>query len=194
MRANKIIFVVGKKSYGKSYFVKTKILPTLNRKIIFDVMSEYDLEENKDAYYALKIDTFYAYSFDDFFDYFSEKFNENFSIVLRLDSQSELEQCLKLIYKVGHCSLIIEEIHLLDSGKDSILHKMYTTGRHKNINIVGVSQRFSNVSRTFTSQCDYIISFRQTEPLDLKIAKEINAESAAKLAKLDVGEFLILQN
>lgn len=166
-RNNIIISIFGKKGTGKSYLVKNKIIKRFKRIVIFDTQNEYDLAESEflgnnaicnnvnDFIFILK------YLYDE----------EKFKIICKFQEIDEITIALNLIYELGKISVVIEEGHLLENRKKDILYKIYTTGRHKNINLISTSQRFASVSRELTSQSDIIISFRQTEKIDLNVIK-----------------------
>ena len=188
-KKNTIISVFGKKGSGKTYFVKKKLKRHFRRKLILDTQNEY----------VDSVETFLRnknnYVLNDFdFEYFINCVWQapDFTAIVRINNFSSVMEWVSIADKIGYLSLFVEEIHLFDSKnrKDS-LYNIFTTGRHRFINVIGTAQRFSTVSREMTSQSDVIISFRQTEQRDIKQAGDF-IDNPERLKNLKVGEFLVL--
>jgi len=57
-------------------------------------------------------------------------------------------------------------------------------GRHRGIRVLAAARRAADVSRALTSQADRVVSFRQTEPGDLKYLRSLIGADVAALPKL----------
>lgn len=191
---NIIITVFGKKGTGKSYFVKNRIFPFFNRVIIFDTQGEYTAPKDIKSFLASKLE--YVDNLDELLellydkDYWVDK--DEFYIVVRMRKPDEIIEALEEIFELGLMTVIVEEIHLIESRRKDILNDLYFLGRHAQVNIIGTAQRFSSVTRNLTSQSDIIASFKQTEQTDIKFAKHYS-DKANNLPNLKRGEFEILQ-
>jgi hypothetical protein len=159
-----MLLVFGKKGSGKTTLVKKAL--TVNGKlnlkniIIVDVNDEY-----KDLIQEC------------IFDFNEMKFRLDKGLLpLRVFLTDENQN--HFFDKLCSCknfTLVIDELHIYSnpyqksSGK---LDKLIRLQRHNGIEFVGISQRVSEISRTATAQADKILTFKQTEPLDLKILEQ----------------------
>lgn len=93
------------------------------------------------------------------------------------------------------CTLVVEEVswfcdtHTIDPSIQSILQY----GRHSQINLVTVARWPFEINRNLTRAADFVASFRQTEPNDLKYFRSINEEQANRLPELGLGELVLLR-
>ena len=193
---NLIISVFGKKGSGKSYFVKNRLIPKFKRLIIFDTQNEYDYNLNSSDlsnimsipnhtvstnYNELMTNLNYNYKQDSFIN------------ILQVSDIDVMTKVLDPIFKAGYFTIVIEEMHVLDSAlKKNTLFRMFMEGRHRFINIISTSQRFSSVSRNLTSQSDIIACFKQTEKRDIQFVEHYT-DDASELKNLSIGEFKIIE-
>lgn len=92
-----------------------------------------------------------------------------FRCILRFNEEEEEEEAFNLVWTVGRCLLLVEEVDLLapPSGGSRLFRKLVKYGRHRRIDVLAISRRPAEISRLLSSQCDEIISFRQEEENDL---------------------------
>lgn len=78
-------------------------------------------------------------------------------------------------YAVGDCALVIEECALMfERGVDldEWAKRLVFMGRHRSVDLVLVAQRAVKVPLDVRSQASRIVSFRQTDPNDLRAVSE----------------------
>ena len=162
----KIICVAGKTGYGKSYLVKTEIIPPLKRLVILDVMNEYDPAKCK-----------YCYSIEDFRNEMSEHYNDTyFRYVLRLQDMESYEDAIAICMKVGNIWLLIEEASNFCSHNyiNYELENILRFGRHKNLSLILITQRFQDLHLLARNNLDALIVFRLSAPNDIDYLSKID--------------------
>lgn len=176
-KQRKIILIYGKTGSGKSTLAK-KILKKYDRVIICDARAEYD---------GVIVDCF-----EDFLNYVLNK--EKFTVCCRFDEDLDYDYLFKSIYEVGNVLLLLEEaeIYISPYVKRSDFLKLVKYGRHRDINILGVARRTSELSLDFRSQVDVIYTFKQTETKDLKILSDLGF-NIDKVQALNEFEFEMLE-
>jgi len=178
---NEVIFVSGQRGSGKTFWVQHYI-KTLSRVLIYDSLSEYEAANRFED-----LDSLIG---------FLETVGENWFEVIfdPLDPQDEFEFSIfcRVAQSVGRLHVVIEEIDLFATPFliPRGLQELIKYGRHRAINLVGVSRRPAEVSRLFTSQASRFILFRQIEPRDIQYFKSIIGDSADMLPTLEPYHFL----
>lgn len=167
MREIKIVY--GKTGTGKSFYVKS-IIDKLERVIIIDPKSEYE-------------GTIF-FTLSDLIDYFENIRPKNFKISCRFESDIEIELLFKFCNIIENVTLVVEEaeIYISPYSKSSNFLDLCRYGRHHNISIIGVARRTAELSINFRSLVTEIISFKQTEPLDLKNMEKLGLYNLDTLA------------
>lgn len=119
--------------------------------------------------------------------------NKDFRLVLRLESDDDLNKILDFIFSVGNLSFVAEEVDFISSawGDNPNFSKILKYGRHKNINLICISRRPAEISKLLTSQSDEIISFRQNEERDLDYLSKRGFDKE-KLKSLKDFEYLTI--
>jgi len=114
-------------------------------------------------------------NFEDCCDYFLNVKPSSFRIVARFTDDLDIEYLFKLCFVVGNLVLVVEEaeIYISPFAKSTSFLRLVRYGRHRNIRIIGVARRVSELSVDFRAQVNTIISFKQTEPRDLAIMQEL---------------------
>jgi hypothetical protein len=156
-RTNLVITVIGKKGSGKSHLIKTQIIPKFRRVIIIDALCEYQ-------YYAVE-------SVADFYDFMQANYERDFfRVAYRPHSEHAEGQFFKICAALEDVLIVIEESDLYCSATaiDPYIRHMVRYGRHKRQNLVFVSRRMAALSREMTSQSNILLTFEQTEVIDLK--------------------------
>lgn len=121
------------------------------------------------------------YNFLDFYEYTLT--HKQFRIACRFECDLDYEYLFRLIFELKNITLLAEEIELYVNPRtqSSSFLRLVRYGRHRQINIVGIARRASEMSIDFRSQTNRIISFRQTEINDLKIFENIGLHDLDKL-------------
>ena len=152
---NRIILVLGKKGSGKSFFVKNVLLKKLKRPVfIIDPLAEYPGKRMglSGIVAALR----------------RRKIPPVINFISRTDEEEE--RFFKIIFRLGNCTLIIEEADLYCNPQfiPSSLANLLKRGRHRGIDMVFITRRPAEINRLISAQTNTIISFYQNEPRDLK--------------------------
>lgn len=182
------IFAMGRSGCGKSYLAK-RIQDKYPRKIIFDTLYEYDTKGAEVA---------------DNFKSFCEKLvkinkekPKNFTLIYRLDLDSddntdELDEALKLIYYLGDCLVVIEEVQIFATSHNlpKWLKNMVLTGRHQKIGVLFTSQRMGEINKTVLSQCSHLFIGNMVEQNDQRYISGFIGDDVSELAGLEDREFI----
>ncbi len=179
-----ITLVMGKRGSGKTYLVKTLCRQYL-RLFIYDPQGEYtdgvivdDLAELRDVW--LKV------------------YRKNFRIVYRpVDAELEFEPVCKLVWECQNLAFVIEEVQSF-CNPQSICYDfkaIVAKGRHRDIELIGVTQRPAEISKLLTSQAKQMMIFRVTDPNDTKyFTATFGPEFTEKLEQLQQYEFVKWQD
>jgi len=175
---NAIVIVTGKKGSGKSQWVKTQLLPRALPAIVIDTMYEYG------GYGRV-------YSAESFFVALESGESSNLAIIQ--DSFEGLEEVIDAAYSFKPHTLIVEEAHQFMSAYSisAPLERLARQGRHRQINIVAVTQRIGDFPERFISQADHLILFQQRGRLDMpKLDKFLAVEVSARVRALPLYEHI----
>lgn len=187
-KQRKIALVVGKTGYGKSRLVK-KAIRRIDRLVIFDVMNEYGLLE----------DIRLIESVDDFISVLKEV-GQHGSLFVRvvLKQQEQYERCFAACNIVGNMTLVIEEISNFSSAHSlsPTLEQLVRFGRHVDISLVGISQRFADIGLLLRNNFDVLITFNLSAPSDIKYLSEIPfiGDTAYDIPNLQRDEYYFFTN
>jgi hypothetical protein len=80
----------------------------------------------------------------------------------------------KMIYEVGDMCFVVEEIGRFVTAISfpKSFDRLVRSSRHKNIELVGITQRATDIPRILRSQATKICTFQQIESGDLKYLKQ----------------------
>jgi len=159
---NYIIGVMGKKGSGKTELVK-KYIPKLKRAIIIDPMHEYH-------------ESTIVYNWRDLVGFIDEFKDLEFRVIFRPADFEDVNMFFVIANNVNRYTLVVEEVeNWCDSRRiHPDFEKMISFGRHGERNIIWISRSPFEINRDLTRQTDVLISFRQTEPVDLKYLANYN--------------------
>lgn len=177
----RIILIFGKTGTGKSTLAK-KIYETEKRVVIIDALNEH----TKNA----KI----FYNFLECYNFFINVTpGDSFKISIQFDNDIDYDFLFKLLFEVKNLLLVLEEaeIYISPQVKSSSFLRLVRYGRHRKIKILGIARRTAELSRDFRSQTNKIISFKQTEDIDIKNMEALGITGLEKLEKFDFVEKIL---
>jgi len=182
MSEKKVILILGKRGSGKSYLAN-KLLESERRFLVFDTLSEYTNGVVFNAEDKEGLDEFWG-----------QVYRTSYRLVYRpLNPDAEIERIADLVYTLGNTTFLVEEIDCYCSPyqiSKSFAH-IVQRGRHKNITLIGVSQRPYGIHRLLTSQAKEIYVFATNEPRDREYLKNLlGQEIEQKLDALQQYQYL----
>ncbi len=155
MTEKKIILIFGKRGSGKSYLAQ-KLIEKEEHLLIFDTLSEYTE----------------GVVFEDhekFIEFWRMVYQHPYRLIYRpLKPSEEIEMIAELVYLIGDICFVVEEIDCYCTAfqiSESFAH-VVQRGRHKNITLIGITQRPYGIHRLLTSQAKEIYIFNTNEPRD----------------------------
>lgn len=167
MSQRSIVTILGKTGAGKSTMIFKKIIPALPAPV-------FVLDSMGDAKYGLHFDT--CQSLVDHL--ISGRGNDSGVYVLGSESDLDSEMFFEMSYKMGQRhTIVVDEVDKWASTRmmDDNLNKIIRYGRRRGISCVFAARRPSEISPTIRAQSDLIVSFVQTEPVDIKALRERSA-------------------
>ena len=173
---NEIVLVLGRKGSGKSSLVKNVLIKERDRLIIVDSLSEYN-------------DFLVIEDFESLVEYCSE--NKTFQIACQFTSKIDIEYLFEYIFIEGNLTVCCEEIskYISSYERDTSFTKLIDFGRHKNIDIIAIARRPSELSRTFRAQIDTLYTFKQIDKVDIDIMAQMGVYGVESLEMFDYDKF-----
>lgn len=186
MTEKKVILIFGKRGSGKSYLAG-KLIENESRLVVFDAMSEY---ENGVV--------FGTEDYSEFHEFWREVYRGRFKLIYRpISPQMEIGRICELVYCLGNCCFLVEEIDCYCTAyqiSDSFA-AVIQRGRHKNITLIGITQRPYGINRLLTSQAKEIYVFNTNEPRDREYLRTLlGQEIEPKLDALKQYEYVHWQD
>jgi hypothetical protein len=171
-----IAFVVGKKLSGKTYYTQHFLERTKKPFIVVDSLVEYHVDTRFD-------------NVDDFITTLEKKGDKIKlgNIGLSLPTSDEALEFFAWAWHLNPHILVIEEFHQYGNAwaMPTQLDRLFRMGRHRGIDIIGITQRFSDLPQVARTQADAIIFFQQQGDRDfVAIEKFATAELAERVSKL----------
>jgi GTPase SAR1 family protein len=154
----KITLVIGKRGSGKSCLVKY-LIREARRLVIYDVMAEY----KQGVCFSVE-------NTDQFLSFWYKTYKRDFRLIWRpLKVKDEVEAIARGVYVLGNITFVVEEIDAVCTAwiMPEWLSYCVQRGRHKNIELIGVTPAPFGINRDLTRQAKRIIVFNTTEPKDL---------------------------
>jgi hypothetical protein len=186
MSEKKVILIFGKRGSGKSFLAKRLISKEL-RFIIFDTIGEY----NQGVIFGTE-------QYDQLMQFWQRTYRRPFRLVYQpIDPDAEIELIAELIYTLGNVTFVVEEIDCF-CGSHQIafsFKQIIQRGRHKNITLIGITQRPFGIHRLLTSQAKELYIFNTNEPRDREYLCALLGQGISeKLDQLKQYEFLHWQD
>lgn len=182
MTEKKITLIFGKRGSGKSYLAE-KLIREERRLVVFDVMGEYKNGVVFGTENHEQLCTFWRYIY-----------HGSFRIIYRpIKPDDEIGRICELVYELGNLTFLVEEIDCYCSAfkiSDEFA-AIVQRGRHKNIALIGITQRPYGIHRLLTSQAKEIYVFNTNEPRDREYLRTLlGQEIEPKLDALKQFEFV----
>jgi len=161
-----------------------------DRIVIFDINVEYNFLTKKG--YIL------FYEFDDFKEYVKNNYDSEIKAIIQFDNLDDYQYSLELCYTIGSIIIVLEEVHQYSNSFSTVpeLEKIIRFGRHHQISVIAITQRFTDLSVLIRQNLDLIVFFRCSTANDVRMFKEyeyINVY-AEKIATLKKGDFILCKN
>lgn len=198
MSGSPVIVIFGKRGSGKSRFTK-RYLAGIERAFIFDPLSEYH-------------NTFVAENFLELTAYMKINHSKSFRVACRFAGVDKTEEevdreyqfAARLAWEIGNLMLVIDECELyLNSSEryqdSNFLNRIISLGRHRNIGILAIGRRPTEVPIRLRSVATTIVCFQFDEPSNLAYLERwglpVEAIASLKLHEPYVhGENIFRQN
>lgn len=186
MSEKKITFIVGKRGSGKSYLAG-KLIEAETRLVVFDTMGEYTNGV-----------VFGPENYHDFLEFWRRCYRGNFRLIYQpLNPAEEIDRIADLVYYVGNVCFLVEEVdafcgpYQISDAFAAVIQR----GRHKNITLIGITQRPFGVNRLLTSQAKEVYVFSTNEPRDREYLRNLlGQEIEAKLDQLEQYQYVSWQD
>jgi len=173
---NSITVVLGKKGSGKSTLVG-EIIKSNRRVVVLDALAEYDMKQGCAVVWE-----------SDCVDAIVERYRSNrkFKLSCRCIEVEDNLALMRVLYECPGILIAIEETSLYCSPSNlpSELARLIRYGRHKELDLVLVSRRASELHRDITANADNVVTFRQQEPRDIQYLKSFFGDDALTLQNL----------
>lgn len=180
----KIRLIFGKRGSGKSVLAEI-LCRDIKRLIIYDTLGEYaegviieDLNQLEDVWGKI--------------------YKGNFRITYQpVDPEGDFDMVCRMVYGCENMTFLIEELDRFSKPLTLSLpfRNIIQRGRHRNIELIGVTQRPHGVDRLLTSMSKEMYIFNTTEPRDVQYFKDtVGYPVVVKIADLKEYEYVKYQD
>lgn len=169
-----IAFVIGKGLSGKSHYVKGFLARTKKPFIVLDPLQEYQVDVRYHSMDSVEAALR------------AGKFTGK-NVGLTFATHDEGFEFFAWAYNLEPHILVIEEFHLYAKEYEAshALQRLLRMGRHKHIDVIGITHRFIDMPQIVVTQCNAIIIFCQQSVYDIRaIAQAITPEVANQVMRL----------
>jgi len=156
-----ITLIFGKRGSGKTLLAQ-RHCQDRNRLIIYDTLGEYTDGVVIEDWQTLK-------------DFWVKVYRGNFRIIYQpVDPEGDFDTICRLVYECEDLTFLIEELDRYSKPLTLSLpfKNIIQRGRHRNIELIGVTQRPHGVDKLLTSQAKQMFIFNTTEPRDVDYFKD----------------------
>ena len=183
----KIQLIFGKRGSGKSVLAK-HLIRNESRLVVFDIMSEY-------GPYGV---TFETEDMPCLTAFWRQVFKGSFRIVYRpVDPKAEIDWLAEAVYVLGNVTFLVEEIDSVCNPYDMpwAMKQVVQRGRHKNIQLIGVTPAPYGINRDLTRQAKDIFIFNTNEVRDIQYLRGLLGDQIEpKIAALGQYQFVHWQD
>lgn len=178
-----VVSVFGRKGSGKTTLVR-ELAASYDRRIAFDTLGEYGQADGWTV----------VHDFEGALTLMSAP-PARFAWSIRLSEIADYFDLFELAFEIPNTLLLFEESSLFCSASylPDQLSKLVRYGRHRNIDMVFVSRRPSEVNRDVTAQSDLIVTFRQHEPRDLMYLAAVSGANVDHVRTLGDYRVAVIQ-
>lgn len=188
-RQTDLIAIFGRRGSGKSTLCKT-IQRAFPRVVVIDLLHEYP--DSQADHVATTFE-----GFGRICAHLADTKPKKFRVIFRFDVEKdenpeEINQVLRVLYHLGNCVIVIEEIHhyMRREVMPPWLKKIVLLGRHRGLGILATSQRPAEVSKTFVSQCHHVFAGVFFERNDLAYFADTIGSASQLLEKVKPFRFI----
>ena len=182
MDEKKVILILGQRGSGKSYLAG-EMLACYSRYLIYDTLGEYSRGVIFLSLAELKA-------------FWGKTYSGNFRLIYQpVNPIEDFDEVCDLVYELGDMMFLVEEIDTFCSSQtiSTSFANIIQRGRHKDITLIGVSQRPYGINRLITSQAKEIYSFLHREPRDVDYLKFFIGSEAERVRSLPRYHYLLWQ-
>ncbi|MBA7523274.1 hypothetical protein ES705_15398 [subsurface metagenome] len=180
----KIRLIFGKRGCGKSELARI-LCQDHKRLIIYDTLGEYTAGVIIEDLQALK-------------EFWGLIYRGNFRIIYQpVDPEGDFDAICKLVNECGDLTFLVEELDRYSRplALSQPFKEIIQRGRHRNIELIGVTQRPHGIDKLLTSQAKEMFIFNTTEPRDIDYFKAtIGYNVVCVIAGLQEYEYLKYQD
>lgn len=178
-----MMVILGRQGSGKTYLTRSLVPHLPKPVIILDTMNEFT-----EGLQFLSVHHFADFILD-------EKQNSTGVYIVNVKTQGEAEQFLELVKEMKmEATVILDEASKFSNPHniDNSFKELISYGRHYSVNIIATARRSTELHRDVTSQADVILSFKQTEKVDVDRLRSVHsgAEVVTTL-DLDAHEYAV---
>lgn len=184
-----VVVILGRRGTGKTT-ISRSLQRGFPRIVVIDRLREY---------YNARFSDPDATSVSRDFKNFSRQLLENryrpkFKIIFQPDRENdsvEFNEALNLIYEMGDCLLVVEDVQIFSSSHSmpSHLREIILTGRHKKLALFVTTQRPGELHKTLLSQANHVFIGPLHEANDIKYLSAIMGRESENLLDLGDHEF-----
>jgi len=161
----KVNLIVGKRGSGKSYLVN-RLVRDIPRMLIYDTQGEYTCGV-----------CFDHGDYEHMLSFWMANCDKRFRLIYRPRDAMDVDEfdgICALVYALGDMAFVCEEVHTYCQTNKVTPHfkAILSRGRHKNIEVYGVTQRPFGIDRYLSSQAKRAYLFATNEPRDLQYVRD----------------------
>lgn len=167
---NLILTILGMKGSGKSTLAG-EIIKEYPRVLILDAYGEYT------EYPKVKVTEGGPNTVTELL---FVRYDKKFTVVAMIVSREEALNVLAVAFEIPDLLIVLEEASLYTSPHElpNEIATILRYGRKRQISMIVIARRPSEISRELTAQSDLLVTFRQTEPRDIEYLRARMGEDA----------------